>query len=124
MRVDVVLTKSLHAEVVDKTILFYRFHVLTDLGIVDFRVDESKGDTEPVSLERTKLQRLEDALKAPNFDIWVPVFASLLANQLLCIHPVDRHFLSRNPSLVLVASDLELLRYLTKTLRNVVDCLH
>ena len=63
-----------------------------------------------------------DALKGANLDFAVPVFGTLLADQVLSVASVDSHALGGDTAFVLVTGDLELFGHLFHAFGDVVDC--
>lgn len=124
MCADVVAAESLHAEVVDEAMCFQRHHICFDLLQSHFFWDKSQRNREPVTFESSKSERLPDALKAPAFDLGIPVLAALLPDELLCVGPQNCDKLRGGAALVLVARDLELAGKLADSLGYVVHRLH
>jgi hypothetical protein len=124
MGVNVIRAKSLHAEVVDEAIISYKLDLLLDLLIRSHTIDKPKCYTKTIPLQISKLDGFETTLERANFYFWVPVFAALLSDQLLCICSLNRSNLTRNPSLVLVACNADLPRHLLDSLCDVMHSMH
>ena len=65
-----------------------------------------------------------DALKTANLDLGVPVFASLLSDQLLCIRSLNRDPLCSGSSFVFITGNLELSGQFSDPLGDIMNCLH
>jgi hypothetical protein len=122
--VNVIRAESLHAEVVDKAIVLHKLNLILNLLVRSCATDKPKRYTETISLQISKLYGLETTLERANFNFGVPVLTSLLSNQLLCICSLNRSNLTRNPSFVLVASNVYLPWHLSDALCDVVYCVH
>ena len=122
VRSDVVGTKTLHTEIVDEAI----FHSVLNLGfdrvITNLIWDEPHSDREPISTQTPKSEWCVDALKGANLDFAVPIFGTLLADQVLSVASVDSHSLGGDAAFVLVTGDLELFGHLFHAFGDVVDC--
>jgi len=124
VRPDVIRAEPLHAKEVDKTIILDTEHICPDISVADIVRDEAQRDREAISFESTQGKRLKNALKTSTFNLRVPVFASLLPDQLLSIGPMNGHPLCCCASFVFVARNLELPRHLPDSFRDVVHSLH
>ena len=124
MRTNVIRTKSLHAKEVDESVLFDALDILPNISVANLIWDETEGDRETISFKSSEGERIENALKTSDLNLWVPVLAALLADELLSVGSVNCHPLRRGSTLVLVSSNLNLSWHFPDTLRDVVNGLH
>ena len=124
MCVNVIRAESLHTKVVDETIVPHKLNLLLNLLVWNRAIDKPKRYTKTISLQITKLNRFETTLKRADFNFWVPVFTPLLSNQLLCICSLNGGYLTRNTSLVLVTSNVNLSWHLSYALGDVMYRMH
>jgi len=78
MRMNVIRTESLHAEIVNETIILNKLNLLPYLLVRNCTTDKSKRYTKTISLKIAKLDWFEASLERANFDFGVPVLAPLL----------------------------------------------
>ena len=77
---NVVASKTLHAEVIDKSVSLNNINLRLDLLVWNFDRDETKSDAESIALEISKIGLLENSFEWAYFDLRVPVFAPLLSD--------------------------------------------
>ena len=120
----VVRAKALHAEIVNKAMFLHIVDIDFDLLLRYLIWNEPECNRESVALQRAKGKSFMDALKTANLDLGVPVFTSLLSNQLLGISSLDGDPLCGGSPFVFVAGNLELSGQFSDSLGDIMNGLH
>lgn len=80
---NTVWAESLHAKIVNETLINSWFHLCLNLSIRDVFWNEPQSNWESISSQLTQIERMVDALKTANFDFVIPIFAAHLPDHML-----------------------------------------